>query len=133
MGDVESRAHLRTNHPWEGPPPTWRTPTLLRKPPPLLGRPCGEPRLVTHTHLHTRQRKPPQNHTTQGVVHEISTPWRGLWAGGNPLAEAKERLAQQGDLSAQLAVVAHLSLDLGAGVDDGGVVAPPQGGADANQ
>jgi len=124
VGDVESRAHLRTKGPWEGPPAVWRTPALLRKPPPLLGRACGEPWPVAHTPLHTIERKPPQNHTKKGVIHEVSTPWERLWAGGNPLAEAKERLAQQGDLSAQLAVVAHLSLDLGAGVDDGGVIAP---------
>ena len=101
--------------------------------PPPLGRPCGEPRLVTHTPLHTRQRKPPQNHTRRGFIHEISTPVVGLRAGGNPLAETKERLAQQGNLSAQLAVVAHLSLDLGAGMNDRGVVTPTQGGPDANK
>ena len=124
MGGVESRAHLRTNRPWEGPPAVWRTPTLLRKPPPLLGRACGEPWPVTHTPLHALERKPPQNHTFKGVIHGISTPGGGLWTGGNPLAKAKKGFAQQGNLSAQLTVVAHLSLDLGAGVDDGGVIAP---------
>ena len=115
--------------------PLWRGepgPRPVEAPPPL-GRPCGEPWLVTHTPLHNRDKKPPQNHTAHGVVHEISTPWRELWAGGDPLAKSKECLAQQGNLSAQLTVVAHLSLDLGAGMNDRGVVTPTQGGPDANE
>ncbi len=99
----------------------------------VLGRPCGEPWPVTHTPLHNHPRKPPQNHSSEGVIHEISTPGRRLRAGGNPLTKAKKSFAQQGNLSAQLTVVAHLSLDLGAGVNDGGVVTPTQGGADAHE
>ena len=101
--------------------------------PPPLGRPCGEPWPVTHTPLHNRDRKPPQNHTLKGVIHGVSTPGGGLWADGNPLAKAKKSFAQQSNLSAQLTVVAHLSLDLGAGMNDRGVVTPAQGGPDANE
>jgi hypothetical protein len=49
------------------------------------------------------------------------------------LAKAKKGFAQQSNLSAQLTVVAHLSLDLGAGMNDRGVVTPTQGGPDANK
>ena len=49
------------------------------------------------------------------------------------MAKAEKGFAQQGNLSAQLTVVAHLPLDLGAGVNDGGVVTSAQGGADAHE
>ena len=42
-----------------------------------------------------------------------------LVRGGNPSTEAKESLAEQGYLAAELGVVAHLALDLGAPVNDG--------------
>ena len=117
----------------KGPSPRGEPRACAPGTPLVLGRPCGEPRPVTHTPLNNYYRKPPQNHTWRGFIHEISTPWWGLRAGGNPLAETKERLAQQGNLSAQLTVVAHLSLDLGAGMNDRGVVTPTQGGPDANE
>lgn len=42
-----------------------------------------------------------------------------LVRGGNPSTEAKERLPKQGYLPAELGVVAHLALDLGASMNDG--------------
>ena len=42
-----------------------------------------------------------------------------LVRGGNPSTEAKESLPEQGYLAAELGVVAHLALDLGAPVNDG--------------
>ena len=42
-----------------------------------------------------------------------------LVRGGDPPAEAKEGLSKQRHLPAELGVVAHLALDLGAPVDDG--------------
>ena len=117
----------------KGPSPRGEPTPCPLETPSVLGRPCGEPRLLTHTPLNNYCRKPPQNHTLKGVIHGISTPGGGLWAGGNPLAKAKKGFAQQGNLSAQLTVVAHLSLDLGAGMNDRGVVTPTQGGPDANK
>jgi hypothetical protein len=86
------------------------------------------------TSLFTPPQKNPHKTTLRRALStRFPQPRGGLGASGDPLAEPKERFAQQGNLAAQLTVVAHLSLDLGAGMNDGGVVTPAQGSANANE
>lgn len=102
-------------------PPARQTPRLLR-------RSCGEALRLTHTPTHVSVAPYTQNHNTERVFHEISTPqtgrgWPRLRSRGDPLAKPQERFAQERHLAAQLSVVAHLALNLGAGVNDRRVVA----------
>lgn len=101
------------------PPPRGEPAPDPRKPPRRWGD-RAENRTQLPTPLYTPPEENPHKTTTRRALSTgCPHPRRGLWAGGNPLAKAKKGLAQQGNLSAQLTVVAHLSLDLGAGMNDG--------------
>jgi hypothetical protein len=132
VGGVESCAQPRTKPPWEGFSPAWRTrydPLTTTQP---LRKPRGQPSPVFHTPSTTFEKTP--HKITPSRVFSTRFPQPGwLWASGNPLAEAQERLTEQGNLTAQLAVIGHLPLNLGTGVNDRGVVSTAQGGADADQ
>ena len=133
MGTVEQRARPRTNPLWEAAPqavenhprvPAEQPPAgeTVRRTASSYPHPTPQPQPFAPTKPPAGSRFPPDIHTR-----------RLSGAGGNPLAEAEEGLAKQRHLAAKVAVVAHLALDLRAGMDDGGVVAATEGGADAHQ
>jgi hypothetical protein len=73
--------------------------------------PAGSPQLYP-------KKKPScaQNGQKGALLHRFST---ALVGRSNPSPKAEEGLSKQRNLPAKLSVVAHLTLDLGAPVDDG--------------
>ena len=98
-------------------------PLFLRGANPSLKEPFGQ--LVgsggktpaSSPHLYPKK-KPgcAQNEQKGALLHHFST---ALVGRSDPSSEAEEGLSEQRHLPAKLSVVAHLTLDLGAPVDDG--------------